>query len=56
LNIAFVGLTLFVLPYYLIRSRGLKTGIMAIGVGIAMYFLYVLAALVGIVFIRAVHV
>lgn len=56
LDIAFVGLTLFVLPYYLIRSRGLKTGIMAIGVGIAMYFLYVLAALVGIVFIRAVHV
>lgn len=56
LDAAFVGLTLFVLPYYLIRSRGLKTGILAIGVGVAIYLLYGLAAIVGVLFIRMMHV
>ena len=56
LDAAFVGLTLFVLPYYLIRSRGLKTGILAIGVGVAIYLLYGLAAIVGVLFIRVMHV
>jgi hypothetical protein len=35
LNIAFVGLTLLVLPYYLIGSRGMKAGLIAIGAGLS---------------------
>jgi len=54
LNIAFVGLTLLVLPYYLIRTRGLKTGLMAIGAGLAIYVLYVLTTIMGVLFVKIV--
>ena len=54
LDIAFVGLTLLVLPYYLIKSRGLRAGIKAIGAGLSIYVLYALAAVMGALFVRAV--
>ena len=54
LDVAFVGLTMLVLPYYLIRSRGLKAGIMAIGAGLSMNVLYALATVMGALSVRAV--
>ena len=54
LNIAFVGLTLLVLPYYLIRTRGMKAGLMAIGAGLSIYVLYVLATVMGVLFVQVV--
>jgi len=54
LDVAFVGLTILVLPYYLIKSRGLKAGIMAIGAGLSIYVLYALATVMGALFVRAV--
>jgi hypothetical protein len=54
LDVAFIGLTALVLPYYLIRSRGLKTGLMAIGAGLSIYVLYLLAIVMGALFVRAV--
>jgi hypothetical protein len=54
LDVAFVGLTALVLPYYLIRSRGLKAGLIAIGAGLSIYILYLLAILMGALFVRAV--
>jgi hypothetical protein len=56
LNVAFVGLTLIVLPYYLIKSRGLEAGIMAIGAGLSINVLYSLATVLGALFIKAVGV
>jgi hypothetical protein len=54
LNIAFVGLTLLALPYYLIRTRGMKVGLMAIGAGLSIYVLYVLATIMGMLFVKVV--
>ena len=54
LNIAFVGLTLLVLPYYLIRTRGMKAGLVAIGAGLSIYVLYVLATVMGVLFVKVV--
>jgi len=54
LDVAFVGLTMLVLPYYLIKSRGLKAGILAIGAGLSIYVLYALATVMGALFVRAV--
>ena len=54
LDVAFVSLTLLVLPYYLIKSRGLKAGIVAIGAGLSIYILYALAALMGALFVSVV--
>jgi hypothetical protein len=54
LDVAFVGLTALVLPYYLIRSRGLKAGLMAMGAALSIYALYLLAAVMGALFVRAV--
>jgi hypothetical protein len=54
LNVAFVGLTVLVLPYYLVKSRGLKAGIMAIGAGLSIYVLYALATIMGALFVRTV--
>jgi hypothetical protein len=54
LDIAFVGLTALVLPYYLFKSRGLKAGLKAIGAGLSIYILYALAAGMGALFVRAV--
>jgi hypothetical protein len=54
LDVAFVGLTILVVPYYLIKSRGLKAGIMAIGAGLSIYVLYALATVMGALFVRAV--
>ena len=54
LDVAFVGLTILVLPYYLIKSRGLKAGILAIGAGLSIYVLYALATVMGALFVRAV--
>ena len=54
LDIAFVGITIIVLPYYLIKSRGLKAGIMAIGAGLAIYVLHALATVMGALFVRVV--
>jgi hypothetical protein len=52
LNVAFVGLTIIVLPYYLIRSRGPKSGFIAICAGLSIYVLYALATVTGVVFIK----
>lgn len=46
-NIAFVGLTFVVLPYYLVKSRGLKKGAGAIGISVLIYLLYNTAMLIG---------
>jgi hypothetical protein len=46
---AFVGLTFVVLPYYLIKSRGLKKGAGAIGISVLIYLLYSTAVLIGII-------
>ena len=54
LDVAFVGLTALVLPYYLVRSRGLKAGLIAIGAGLSIYLLYLFAVVVGAVFVKAV--
>jgi hypothetical protein len=54
LDVAFVGLTVLALPYYLIRSRGLKAGLMAIGAGLSIYVLYALATVMGVLFVRVV--
>ncbi len=54
LNVAFVGLTMLVLPYYLIRSRGLRAGLTAIGAGLSIYVLYILATVMGVMFVRVV--
>ena len=47
LDVAFVGLTALVLPYYLIKSRALKAGLVAIGGGLSIYVLYALATVTG---------
>jgi len=54
LDVAFVGLTMFVLPYYLIKSRGLKAGVKATGAGLSIYVLNVFATVIGALFVRAV--
>jgi hypothetical protein len=54
LDVAFVGLTLLVLPYYLIKSRGLKGGLLAIAAGLSIYFLSAVASIMGALFIRVV--
>jgi hypothetical protein len=53
-DVAFVGLTVLVLPYYLIRSRGLRAGLMAIGAALSIYVLYLIAMLMGVLFIRVI--
>jgi len=54
LDVAIVGLTMLVLPYYLIRSRGPKAGLKAIAAGLSIYVLNVLATVIGALFVRAV--
>jgi hypothetical protein len=54
LDVAFVGLTVLVLPYYLIKSRGLNAGLKAIGAGLSIYVLNVLATVIGALFVGAV--
>ena len=54
LDVAFVSLTMLVLPYYLIRSRGLKAGLKAIGAGLSIYVLNGLATVLGALFVRVV--
>lgn len=55
LNIGFVGLGFLVLPYYLLKSRGLKSGVLAIGVGVFIYLLYGVSTLLGIVLIKVLR-
>ena len=54
LDVAFVGLTLIVLPYYLIKSRGIKVGLKATGAGLSIYVLNIFAAVIGELFVRAI--
>lgn len=54
LDIAFAGLTVLVLPYYLIRSRGLRAGLMAIGAALSIYVAYLIAIVMGVLLIRVV--
>jgi hypothetical protein len=56
LDVAFVGLTVVVLPYYLIKSRGLIAGFKAIGAGLSIYVLNILATVVGALLVKAVGV
>ena len=56
LDIAFVGLTILVLPYYLIRSRGLRSGLKAIGAGVSIYALNIFATLAGALLIGVIRV
>jgi hypothetical protein len=51
---AFVGLTLIVVPYYLIKSRGLKAGLKATGVALSIYVLNIFATVIGALFVRVV--
>ena len=51
LNIGFVGLCFLVLPYYLIKSRGLRRGAIAIGIAASIYLLYNFSAVMGIIFV-----
>jgi hypothetical protein len=55
-DVAFVGLTFLVLPYYLVRSRGLKAGVGAIGVAVLIYLLYLAAMLFGVLIVRALRI
>lgn len=52
---AFLGLTVIVLPCYLLRSRGLKRGTLAIGVAIAIYLGYVIAVVLGAMLVMLRH-
>ncbi|HZZ16834.1 MAG TPA: hypothetical protein VFE08_12830 [Candidatus Sulfotelmatobacter sp.] len=54
LNVAFVGVTLIVLPYYLVKSRGLTAGLTAIGGAVSIYFLYGFAAFIGAVLMKII--
>jgi hypothetical protein len=53
---SFVGLTPFVLPYYLCKTRGLGRGLIAIGIALALYALTVFSAVLGVLFIRSLKV
>jgi hypothetical protein len=53
-DIAFAGVTALVLPYYLIRSRGLRAGLMAIGAALSIYVAYLIAIVMGAMFIKFV--
>jgi hypothetical protein len=55
-NIAFVGLTIFVLPYYLLRSRGIWGGLRAVGGAILIYLLYIISMLLGVFFVGALRI
>jgi hypothetical protein len=55
-NIAYVGFTIFVLPYYLMRSRGIRGGARAIGVAVLIYILYLMTMLLGALFVRALRI
>lgn len=52
LDVAFVGLTLIVLPYYLIKSRGLRSGLKATAAGFSIYVLNIFATAIGALFVR----
>src|SRR5277367_6136634 len=52
LNVGVVGLSLLALPYYLLKSRGLKRGVMAIGLGVSIFLLSGVAEILGILFTR----
>ena len=54
LNVAFIGLTLVILPYYLVKSRGLTAGLIAIGGAVSIYLLYGFAAFIGAVLIKII--
>ena len=54
--ISFVGLTMLVLPYYLVKTRGLGRGLVAIGVALLIYVVYVICVGVGVLFIRLLKV
>lgn len=54
LDVAFVGLTLIVLPYYLIKSRGLRSGLKAMAAGFSIYVLNIFATAIGALFVRVV--
>jgi hypothetical protein len=45
---------MLVLPYYLIRTRGLRAGLMAIGAALSIYVLYLIAIFMGVLFVRVV--
>jgi hypothetical protein len=55
-NIAFVGLPILVLPYYLLRSRGAIRGLQAIGVAVAIYIAYVIALVFGVTAVRLLRI
>jgi hypothetical protein len=55
-NIAFVGLTVIVLPYYLVKSRGFAVGARAIGVSVLIYVVYAAATLLGVIFVRVLRI
>jgi hypothetical protein len=55
-NIAFVSLTIIVLPYYLFRSRGLWSGLGAIGVAALIYIIFNMALLAGALLVLALKV
>lgn len=54
LDFAFVGLTAIVLPYYLIKSRGLRAGLKATAAGLSIYLLNISATVFGALFVRIV--
>jgi hypothetical protein len=55
LNTAFVSLTIIVLPYYLIKSRGVKKGVLATGGAMGIFLAYPVSAGLGMLASRYVH-
>jgi hypothetical protein len=55
-NIAFVGITPLLLPYYLVRTRGMRGGMRAIGIATLIYASYVMATLVGVMVVRVFRI
>jgi hypothetical protein len=52
LNIGFVGAGFLVVPYYLVKSRGLKRGLLAMVGALLIYLFSLVMAFVGAVLIR----
>jgi hypothetical protein len=55
-NIAFVAFTIAVLPYYLLRSRGIWGAARALGAAFLIYILYVVTMILGAVSVRAFRI
>ena len=51
-NISLIGLTIFALPYYLFKTRGLGRGLIAVALIFAVYLLVAVSMVLGVIFVR----